>query len=216
MSTNDLEKDPNYSDGQLIEHLAEEVRAKLDPLPSFKYVVRAYNSRLYSYARKIVVLHENAEEVVQDAFFNAQQAIKMYTPERILNLRLRAWLYRITYNAAMRHLNRNRHRQHNETSLDTSDYADLNRSFYLSDEDLEILVERKEKLEAFKQALKQLSENEQKAVYLHFVQGLNYKEIGLILNLAEGSIKSLISRARNKLRSMLPEYFGRLDDEKGE
>lgn len=216
MSTNDPEETTDYSEEELKKLLAAEVLEGLNPLPCFKFVVLKYNYTLYRTARSKINQHESAEEVIQTAFFKAHNALKSYSQERILGLRLRAWLNKITDNEAKRYLNKHGPRQSRETSLNVMASTNQDATLHLYDDDLDILVGRKEKYTDFRRAFRQLSGKAQSALYLHFVQGLNYKEIGLVLNLAEGSIKAIISRARKTLRDTLGEYFDEHGDLKGE
>ena len=207
MSTNDPQETASYSEEELKKLLARDVLDGKSPLPSFTFVVLKYSHLLYRTARCRVNQHEDAEEVIQTAFFKAHNALKNYSQERILDLHLCAWLNKITDNEAKRYLQKHRIRSGKEVSLDDSQSTDIDFSLHLYEEDLDILVIRKEKKAAFRQAFKQLPEKAQIAIYLHFVQELNYKEIGIVLTLAEGSIKAIISRARKNLHDTLGEYL---------
>lgn len=212
------------SEEELLKRLAkevqnEDVQANLIPLPAFEHVVGKYAKELYSFAWNFVKRREDAEDITQSVFFNAHKAIKKYTPERILNLSLRAWLYRITYNAAMRFL-RVEKRKLGEISIDDLDPLALDQLHRKYSVDVETQAEQHEKFEAFLRAFNTLSENKRITFYLRVGRGLKYREISKILNTRVGTIKARMSRARVELQGMLgsdySEYFDWQDDEEGE
>lgn len=212
------------SEEELLKRLAkevqnEDVQANLIPLPAFEHVVGKYAKELYSFAWNFVKRREDAEDITQSVFFNAHKAIKKYTPERILNLSLRAWLYRITYNAAMRFL-RVEKRKLGEISIDDLDPLALDQLHRKYSVDVETQAEQHEKFEACLRAFNTLSENKRITFYLRVGRGLKYREISKILNTRVGTIKARMSRARVELQGMLgsdySEYFDWQDDEEGE
>ena len=69
---------------------------------SFERLVLAYQDRLYAFALRFCGNREDAEEVAQDAFVRAYRALKTYPADRVRALALRAWLYRIALNVALR------------------------------------------------------------------------------------------------------------------
>lgn len=221
-------RDPEelFSDDELLERLAREVQNddvqdNLIPLPTFEYVVKKYTKELYFFAWKLVKQREAAEDVLQVAFFNAHKAMKKYPPERILNLLLRAWLYRITLNAAIRFLDGEKRTRGRETSIDNLEAIALAQPVWNRIAvDVETQVEQHEKFEAFINAFNTLSKEKQIAFYLKAGCGLKYREISEILNTRVGTIRARISRARRELHDILgsdyPEYFNRQDDEEGE
>lgn len=213
-----------YSEDELLKHLAREVQnenvqANLIPLPTFEHVVTKYTKEIYLFAWRIVKRHEDAEDITQEVFCNAHKAIKKYTPERILNLSLRAWLYRITYHATMRLLNEEKRRR-GEIPIGYLDPFALDQLSRKYSTDVEEQAEQHEKFEAFLRAFNTLSEKKRITFYLRMGRGLKYREISQILNTRVGTIKARMSRVRVELQGMLgsdyTEYFDWQDDEEGE
>lgn len=70
---------------------------------SFEDIVRMYQQPLYWYIRKVVLVHEDAEDILQETFLRAcRQFWRLRDPSS-----LKAWLYRIATNETMRHLKKN-------------------------------------------------------------------------------------------------------------
>lgn len=212
------------SEDELVKRLArevqyEDVQDNLIPLPAFEDVVGKYTKELSSFAWRFVKHREDAEDITQEVFFNAHRAIKKFTPERILNLSLRAWLYRITYHATIRFLNGEKRRP-GEISIDDLDAFALDQLRRKYSADVETQAEQHEKFEAFLRAYNKLSEEKRITFYLRVGRGLKYREISQILNKRVGTLKARMSRVRVELKGMLgsdyPEYFDWQDDEERE
>jgi RNA polymerase sigma-70 factor, ECF subfamily len=216
MSTHGPEEGPQgpYSDDELKDLLAEDKRAKRHELPSFALVVREYTPRLYRYALTIVNIQQDAEDVIQEAFISAYYALVLnYTVERILALNLRGWLYTITRHEAFRCLDkRNRPEEYNSISIDARTAAELDFIFYGCGLHVPAFTNLVEEREFFKAAFETLTENEQKAVILHFIFGMKYSVIAEKLAMSVEGVKALIFRARIKLRT----YFERWSKEEGD
>ena len=88
-------------DTELTERLARDLDG------SFEHLVEAHVDRCYSIALRVLGNPHDAEEVAQDALVRAYRALGGYDPQRIRELRLRAWLATIVVN-----LCRNRVRRH--------------------------------------------------------------------------------------------------------
>src|SRR5437660_5426440 len=82
--------------------LTNDLAADLDA--AFESLVRTFQDRLFSFARRLSRNREDAEEVTQDTFVRAYRALKTYPGDRIRALALQAWLYRITLNVARNRL----------------------------------------------------------------------------------------------------------------
>jgi RNA polymerase sigma-70 factor (ECF subfamily) len=216
MSTHGPEEGPQgpYSDDELKDLLAEDKRAKRHELPSFELVVREYTLRLYYYALTIVKIQQDAEDVIQEAFFSAYNDLDLnYTVERIRAMNLRGWLYTITRHEAFQCLKkRNRPGEYNSISIDALTAAELDFIFYGCGLHAPAFTDLVEEREFFKEVFGRLTENEQKAVILHFIFGMKYSVIAEKLNMSEEGVKALIFRARIKLRT----YFERWSKEEGD
>ena len=87
---------------------------------AFGQVVEHYGERLYWQIRKMVVSHEDADDLLQNTFLKAWNNIEMFRAEA----RLSTWLYRIAVNETITFLNRER--QRNNISIDNDDSFLLN------------------------------------------------------------------------------------------
>ena len=159
---------------------------------NFAKVVSLYTGKLYHFARRSFRLDEvDAEDVVQEVMMNAYNALRGYPRERILRLKLNAWMYTITKNECKKFLKKWARKQQIEIPLE--ELSLMREQFRKSG------IDAVGDIEEFQQAFKQLTEDEQKVLILHFIDGMTYEEIGKVLDKKEGTIKSHVSRARETL-----------------
>jgi len=162
---------------------------------AFGELVRLYENRVYHLALRMCGSEEDAWDVAQDAFLAAWRALPGFRGEA----GFATWLYRLTHNAAIDHLRKNK-KQRFDMSLDDEelDLAAADRG-----PGPQQVAEGRELQQAVAQGLEQLSDDHRRVLVLREVQQLSYEEISHILSLDLGTVKSRISRARNSLRKIL-------------
>lgn len=206
MASAPTEPQRDYSDEELKMLLAESIEKH------FPLVVIQYTEKLKRYAISIVGQVENAEEVVQDTMVNAHTALrKNFPPERILRMSLGGWLRKITYTEALKSLKKNKNRRSSETAMESLEPAEIDRLMRQYSSDTATEAELQEMCEIFSKAFRELSPQERHVFILSIEHDLGYADIGHILGMPEGTVKSHIARARRELRDTLrdqhPEYF---------
>lgn len=153
---------------------------------AFSELVRLHQRRAYAVARAIVLSHEDAEDVVQEAFFHAYRALDRFIPGQAFG----AWLHRIVANAA---LDVTRRRKVRETDELSDAHASPFRDPAESDE-LRIRLRR---------ALDGLPARQRAVIVLHDVEGYRHADIGMLLDIPEGTARSDLHHARATLRAAL-------------
>jgi RNA polymerase sigma-70 factor (ECF subfamily) len=153
---------------------------------AFAQLVRRHQRRAYNVCRAILVTHEDAEDAVQDGFFNAFRAIDTFRAGQSFP----GWLYRIMANASL-DLRRRRRVRATELLPDTlasptQELADVITAF-----------------DAVRIGLDVLSERQRTVVVLHLVEGFSHSEIATMLGVPEGTSKSDLHIARQKVRDRL-------------
>ena len=155
---------------------------------AFGGLVRLHQRRAYAVARAIVPTHEDAEDVVQEAFLHAWRALDRFDPAQPFG----AWLHRIVANAALDVVRRRKVRAADE----------LNESFAMPFRDPAVADELGRKLRA---ALDTLTDRQRAVVVMHDVEGFRHAEIGDMLGIPEGTARSDLHHARTALRRALAE-----------
>jgi RNA polymerase sigma-70 factor (ECF subfamily) len=170
---------------------------------AYRELVRRYERPIFSLLYRMVRDRELAEDLSQDTFVKALNAIESYKPE----YKFSSWLFKIANNAAIDHLRR---RELDTLSLEGSPHAvtpDAMEATALqigdrSENALDI-VEAKELGGEIERAIAQLRPEYRACILLRHVDGRAYEEIAEMLDLPLGTVKTYIHRARNELRRLL-------------
>ena len=185
-------------DEDLLDGLARDLEG------SFELLVRAYQDRLYGFALRITGNPSDAEEAAQDAFIRSYRALASYPPERIRDLALKPWLYRIALNVC-----RNRLRKHRLATVpvdggedDEDGGIDLPAD---AGQQPEVLFEHSETRAQLADGVSALPERYRVAVVLRFVQELSYAEAAAVLGQPVGTVKANVHRGIGLLRSAMSE-----------
>jgi RNA polymerase sigma factor (sigma-70 family) len=152
---------------------------------AFEVLFSRYQSRLLAFCRHMLSSREDAEDVLQEVFTAAFNAV--LADEREINVR--PWLYRIARNRSLNHL-----RRASAIGVDSMDvhYADNGLS----------TGERVLRRESFRQLLgdvKELPETQRTALLLREIDALSYEQIADAMETTVPSVKSLLVRARISL-----------------
>lgn len=162
---------------------------------AFAELVRLHEKKVYNLALRMCGNAEDASDAAQEAFLSAWKGLPNFRGEA----GFATWLYRLTSNAAIDLLRRNK-KQRGEVSLDDAD-AGIDPV-----DDAPALQEQAESIElreAVAAGLALLSEDHRQALVLREMQELSYEEIAAVLGVDLGTVKSRISRARGALRKIL-------------
>ncbi len=163
---------------------------------AFEEVVRRYQRRVYGTALRIVRRHDVADDVTQDAFLRAHQALHTFDTTRPFG----PWVCRIAANLAINHVRSPEAREeglpegHEETP--SAQQGPLGG-----------VLEREAQAE-LQRAMAALSAEQRAVFVLRAVEGLSYKEIALALDISAGTVMSRLFRARERLVAALSPYLG--------
>jgi RNA polymerase sigma factor (sigma-70 family) len=152
---------------------------------AFEALVARYQSRLLAFCRHMLSSREDAEDVLQEVFAAAFNAI--LADQRAINVR--PWLYRIARNRSLNHL-----RKAQAIGVDSMDV-------HLSEHGL-TTADKVHKREEFRQLMSdvgELPETQRTALLLREIDALSYEQIGEAMETTVPSVKSLLVRARVSL-----------------
>ncbi|MGH2538241.1 MAG: sigma-70 family RNA polymerase sigma factor [Candidatus Promineifilaceae bacterium] len=165
---------------------------------AYNSLVLHYQDSVYSVAYRLVGESSTAADIVQEAFISAYKAI-----DRFRGGNFRAWLLRITTNAAYDELRRRK--RHPQSSLDEIQEQNESSAVLLNPDTLgpEELHYRRELMRAIERCLEELPAEQKAAAILSDIEGYDYQAIAEVMNISLGTVKSRLSRARAKLRDCL-------------
>lgn len=184
--------EPQTTTPRLTEELVAQLRDGATRRAAFDRVVTLLLRPLYWHVRRLVVVHEDAEDAIQETFVRAYDALDTF---RGSGAELRAWLYRIATNCALTQLRRRRHSL--LTSLDevSRELAErvADESPATADRDLATL----------QRAVLGLPLRQRLTFTLRYYDGLPYAEIARILGQREATLQVHYHHAVEKLKHKL-------------
>ena len=141
-------------------------------------ISNTYHEMLYWHIRKIVVTHENADDVLQNTFLRIYRSIEKFQEKSSLL----TWMYRIAYNESIRFVEKNKRFQ-----FDTLEDATMNHFQILQEDSYYSGDEIKEKLHTI---VESFSEKQKRVFQMKYFDELSFREISEILNVSESTLKS--------------------------
>jgi RNA polymerase sigma factor (sigma-70 family) len=168
----------------------------IDSTTAFLYQQHAQN--LITYLRLHLPQREDAEDILVDIFVAAMenQALSALEPGQ-----QRQWLWRVAHNKVADYYRLVAHRRHTVTLEEVTDSL-------LDDDELtpEWLAERSEEYARLQMHVQGLPEIQQKVLHLRFVNGLRCADIARMVGKREGTVRMILSRTLNFLRSIYERH----------
>jgi RNA polymerase sigma factor (sigma-70 family) len=179
-------------------------RARRGDLSAYDELVKRYQERIYATIYHMTSNHDDANDLAQESFIKAYQALKSFKGGSSFY----TWLYRIAVNKTINFLKQRKNRTHMSLNdLDFNAEHDPDFMALISDKtprrDAD-LTELQEKLNA---ALLKLSDSHRLVVVLHDVQGESHEDIAKIMDCNIGTVRSRLFYARQQLQSYLADYL---------
>lgn len=165
-------------------------------------LVRSYQTPLFGYALRLLGDPSDAQEVTQDAFLRAYDALTTrYDERRCRDLALRPWLFRITRNLAY-----NRRRARRAAQEDPfPDADDWSIPALRYESGAAQRIETQEERERLERALARLSQASRELIVLRFIEEMPYAEIAAVTGAGESAVRGKVFRALRQLRTILSE-----------
>ncbi|MFZ9089324.1 MAG: RNA polymerase sigma factor [Planctomycetaceae bacterium] len=182
------------------------LKISADDQSAFEQLVLKYQDRLVGFFFHIVRDRSVSEDLAQEAFLRVYKARERYEP----TARFSTWLFRIAHNLASNQIRGAVRRK--EVSLQTRNSTDSNSSLdtFLAEQSALMparTLDSREMQQLVRDAVAQLSERQRTAVILHRFEDMSYEEIGDVMGLGTVAVKSLLSRARIKLKESLERFL---------
>ncbi len=179
-------------------------RVRQGDLGAYDELVRRYQERIYATVYHMTSNHEDANDLAQEAFIKAYQALKSFKGGSSFY----TWVYRIAVNKTINFLKQRKNKAH--LSLDDLDFNaehDPDLVALISDKTPRREINLAELQEKLNGAMQKLSETHRLVVTLHDVQGLSHEEIAEIMDCNVGTVRSRLFYARQQLQAYLSDYL---------
>lgn len=213
-SSNPMEREDRSPAGGrgMFEDAAVVARCRQGDRSAFGELVQRYQDRLYALCRRLCGNRDDAADLAQEAFVRALTALERFDQKS----NFYTWLYRIAVNLALDH--RRRAFRRPTRSLDGGSATEGSRESILSrlesDEPSPDAAElSRERQRAVEAALAAIEDEYRTVIVLRDLEGLDYREIGEVLEIPVGTVKSRLYRGRIALRKRLRRAMGEESDD---
>ena len=162
---------------------------------AFEDVVREFGEQLYWQIRRMVLSHDDANDILQNTFIKAWTNIDYFRGEA----KLSTWLYRIALNECLNFLNKQRAER--SLSIDEVDSTLLNKL------ESDAYFDGDEVQKQFQRAVLRLPEKQRMIFNLKYFQEMKYEDISDILGTSVGALKASYHHAVKKIE----DFFNQND-----
>lgn len=154
---------------------------------AFRILISEYKERLYWHIRKIVISHDDADDVLQNTFIKVFKNIENFQEKS----KLYSWLYRIATNESITFI----HKRAKENHIDISEMqhqliSTLDQDQWFSGDEIQIILQK---------AIATLPQKQQLVFNMKYFDELTYNEISTILETSIGALKASYFHAVKKI-----------------
>lgn len=158
---------------------------------AFRELLQLYKERLYWHIRKIVIRHEDTDDVLQNTFIKVHRSIDKFKGKS----KLFSWLYRIATNESITHLNKNVKRlQITNQEHQTRAINNLTADVYFEGDEIQLKLQK---------AIATLPQKQQLVFNMKYFDNVKYKDMAEILETSEGALKASYHIATKKIEAYL-------------
>ncbi|RAJ12891.1 RNA polymerase sigma-70 factor (ECF subfamily) [Arenibacter echinorum] len=176
------------------ETLVIQLKQKDHQAKAFEILVNTYKERLYWHIRRIVLNHDDTDDVLQNTFIKVFRNIDGFKGDS----KLYSWMYRIATNEALSFLkSKSQKLKINNEKLMTKAVEDLRADVYFEGDEIQLKLQK---------AIATLPEKQKLIFNMKYFQELKYEEISEILETSVGGLKASYHLASKKIEAFLKEY----------
>lgn len=161
---------------------------------AFKQLVSQYKERLYWHIRKIVISHDDADDVLQNTFIKIFKNIDGFKGDS----KLYSWMYRIATNESISFINK----KAKEKNIDISDYqqqlvSNLNSDLWFTGDEVQLILQK---------TIATLPQKQQLVFNMKYFEEMKYEQISDVLETSVGALKASYHIAVKKIEHFIKNY----------
>lgn len=162
---------------------------------AFRELISLYKERLYWHVRKIVISHDDTDDVLQNTFIKIYKNIGKFKQES----KLFSWMYRIATNEAITFINkRNKERNIDISEVQEQIVSTLESDIYFSGEEIQEILQK---------AIASLPQKQQLVFNMKYFDNIKYTQISEILGTSVGALKASYFHAVKKIESYIKKQL---------
>ncbi|MFN8210318.1 MAG: sigma-70 family RNA polymerase sigma factor [Bacteroidales bacterium] len=163
------------------------------PEKGFNKIIELYGRKLYWHIRRIVIIHEDADDALQNTFINIWKNLKGFRNESTLY----TWIYTIATNEALAIINKKK----KNSSLSFDDLGD----WFASSVEGDTWFDGDEAERKLQNAILKLPEKQRIVFNLRYYDEMPYEEMSKVLGTSTGALKASYHHAVNKIEDFLSQ-----------
>ncbi len=165
---------------------------------AFEHIVKKYEKKVYNLALRYLKNRDDALDLSQEVFIQVYNNLAQFRGDSQFS----TWIYRVTYNKCVDMLRKTQKLRRNVVmSTDDENFFETRDRRASIEED----YEGRETLVTVMKIIDTLPSEQRDVVILRYIKDLSYSQIADVLEIAEGTVKSRLNRARLKIKEQLKE-----------
>jgi len=179
----------DYSDKELLEMFRESDYKNF----AFKQIIKKYQERLYWHIRKIVITHEDTDDILQNTFIKVWKGLDHFREDS----KLYTWLYRIATNESLTFLKQKKRRQY-VPFMDVENHLmnTLLSDEYFNGNQIQLKLQK---------AILTLPEKQRLVFNMKYFDEMKYEDMSKILDTSVGALKASFHHAVKKIEKYLKD-----------
>ena len=181
-----------YNEEELVEQLLDPEKRR----EAFSLVISQYQEKLYWQIRKMVVNHDDADDVLQNTFMKAWRSLDSFRGES----KFSTWIYRIAINESITFINKQKQEQNILQQGDGDNWLvdNLQADEYFDGDELQL---------ALQQAIAALPDKQRQVFNMRYFDEMKYEDISQIVGTTVGALKASYHIAAKKIEEFLSSRF---------
>lgn len=176
-------------------------------IDAFEELIKDYKKMAYNIALRVLRNKEDAEDISQEAL------IKVFKNINTFNMKssFKVWLYRIVMNTC---LDFKRKKSIISYSIDKpleNDESEMMQEIADNTYNPDVVIQNELESQMLYESIDSLDDDFRIVIVLRDLQGLSYKDIASVLSCNEGTVKSRLNRARNKLKEIITKKMSNIE-----
>ncbi|MBQ8969012.1 MAG: sigma-70 family RNA polymerase sigma factor [Bacteroidaceae bacterium] len=168
------------------QHITELLKDEATRSQAFSALVQAYEETLYWQIRRMVLNHDDADDILQNTFLKAWTGIATFRGDS----KLSTWLYRIASNETLNFIERKRHTHLSLDNEESSVINTLQSDPYFDGDETQLQLQ---------EAISQLPAKQKQVFLMKYYDEMKYEEMSKILGTSTGALKASYHHAVKKI-----------------
>ncbi len=176
-------------------------------IDAFEELIKDYKKMAYNIALRVLRNKEDAEDISQEALIKVFKNISSFN----MKSSFKVWLYRIVMNTC---LDFKRKKSIISYSIDKpleNDESEMMQEIADNTYNPDIVIQNELESQMLYESIDSLDDDFRIVIVLRDLQGLSYKDIASVLSCNEGTVKSRLNRARNKLKEIITKKMSNIE-----